>query len=103
MKGEGSGTVQGGMTTPYNNGLAMGWTLLTHGVDAGHDVGRIIRHRHLHRGGALVGDRHCGTHPRLTHRARRVPLTGQVIGQDHIAWSEAPRGAIANAYLHVAR
>src|ERR1700720_744654 len=52
-------------------------------------------------GPALGAHRHSGTDPRNSHRAHRVALASEVVGEDHIPRSKTARGAIADPDFHL--
>src|ERR1700751_2623829 len=52
---------------------------------------------------ALGAHRHGGADPRNSHRARRVALACEVVGENHITGSKTPRGAIADPDFHLPR
>ena len=54
-------------------------------------------------GPALGADRHSGTDPRNSHRARRVALARKVVSEDHITRSKTARSAITDPDFHLPR
>src|SRR5215470_8696795 len=55
----------------------------------------------LRRGSALAAHRHGGTDARTSHRAGRVALAREIVGEDDITRSKPARGAIADPDLHL--
>ena len=51
----------------------------------------------------LGAERHSGADPRNSHRARRVALACEVVGEDHITRSKTARGAVADPDFHLPR
>src|SRR6476661_8276215 len=45
--------------------------------------------------------RHRGADPRAPYRARRMALTCEVVGEDHVTRPKAARGAIADPDFHL--
>src|SRR3979490_2253381 len=54
-------------------------------------------------GPALGAHRHSSTDAGNSHRARRVALTCEIVGEDYITRSKTARGAIANPDFHLPR
>src|SRR3974390_434998 len=54
-------------------------------------------------GHTLGANRHSGTDPRNSHRARRGALACEVVSEDHITRSKTARGAIADPDIHLPR
>ena len=52
---------------------------------------------------ALGADRHSGTDAGTSHRARRVALACEIVGEDYITRSKTARGAIADPDLRLPR
>src|SRR6202035_5398322 len=54
-------------------------------------------------GPALGAHRHSGTNAGNSHRARRVALACEIVGEDYITRSKTARGAIADPDFHLPR
>src|SRR5712692_8736510 len=54
-------------------------------------------------GPALGAHRHSGTDSGNSHRARRVALACEIVGEDYITRSKTARGAIADPDFHLPR
>src|SRR3981081_357269 len=54
-------------------------------------------------GPALGAHRHSGTDAGNSHRARRVALACEIVGEDYITRSKTARGAIADPDFHLPR
>src|ERR1700675_3844421 len=54
-------------------------------------------------GPALGAHRHSSADARNSHRARRMALAGEIVGEDDITRSKTARGAIADPDFHLPR